>query len=147
MNVPGDPWLLETVPKDCFVQMLWDVSSSFPWLISGPLFTELPACTSVGILSLSSSHDPSLSHSQAACVHPISQPGPPFTGTTRCWCSQDREKYSWCLAAAQGQDTAHGAEVNAQGSMAVVCSCPSDMGRGQAMPRQDFLADGMLGIF
>lgn len=39
----------------------------------------------------------------------------------------------------------HGAEVNAQGTVAVVCSCPSDTGRGKA--RQDLLADGILGKF
>lgn len=34
----------------------------------------------------------------------------------------------------KGQDTAHGAEVNAQGSMAVVCSCPSDTDRDRQCP-------------
>lgn len=36
----------------------------------------------------------------------------------------------------KGQDTAHGAEVNAQGSVAVVCSCPSDTGRDRQCPVQ-----------
>ena len=93
LSVPGDPWLLDSVPKGCLVQMLWNVSSSFPRLISGasPHIASCPLCTSLTtLLLLSSSHDPSLSHFWPAWLHPIPQPGLPSTGTPRCWCSQGK---------------------------------------------------------
>lgn len=93
LSVPGDPWLLDSVPKDCLVQMPWDVSSSFPWLISGPSshIASCPLRTSLTTLFLlSSSHDPSLSHFWPAWLHPIPQPGLPSTGTPRCWCSRGK---------------------------------------------------------
>lgn len=43
--------------------------------------------------------------------------------------------------AAQGQDVSHGAEGMHRAAW------PSDTGAGTAMPRQDLLPDGMLGVF
>lgn len=98
-SFPGDPWLLDTVPKNCLVQMPWDVSSSFPRLISGasPHIASCPLCASLTTFSpsallLSSSHDPSLSRFLPAWLHPIPQPGLPSTGTPRCWCSRGKGK-------------------------------------------------------
>lgn len=96
-SVPGDSWLLDSVPKDCLVKMPWDVSSSFPQLISGvsPHIASCPLCSSLTTFSppallLSSSHDLSLSYFLTVCLHPIPHPGFSSTGIPRCWCSWGR---------------------------------------------------------
>lgn len=111
-SLPGDPWLLDCVPKNCLVQMPWDVSSSFPQLISGasPHIASCPPCTSLTTSSppallLSSSHDPSLSHFWPAWLHPVPQPGFPSTGTPRRWYS--RGKGGIQLESAGGKEVEH----------------------------------------
>lgn len=121
LSVPGDPWLLDSVPKDCLVQMPWDVSSSFPWLISGPSshIASCPLHTSLTTLFLlSSSHDPSLSHFLASVAPSYSSAWPSLHIFPRCWCSWGKGGIQLGSAGSKevGHDS-HRAEVNAECSV------------------------------
>lgn len=111
-SVPGDALLLDNVPKDCPVQTSWDVSSSFPRLLS-PHIPSCPLCISLTTLPLlSSSRDPvSIQHGSIlllSLAFPLETP-------QDAGAHKAKEEYCWGLLAARRLDTPHRAEVNASG--------------------------------